>query len=279
MKHIAETFGPMKINKVTTMQLQSFINEKIHGGLSNTSGRMIYTVLNQIFRQAKSWKLISDNPMEGVERPRPQDFEATIYSAEEMQRLIKASKGTTTHVAIVLGVTCGMRRGEICALRWQDVDLKSGRLYIEHTLYESKGLQPVKTDKSRRSIALPAATIKALEQQQVQQAKLREAAGPAWQNLGFVLAREDGKNYSPAYIWRQFREIAAAAGLPGARFHDLRHSHATYLLMQNVPAKAVSERLGHASVAFTLQTYSKVLKPMQEAAASAIDAMLGGSDE
>jgi integrase len=171
-----------------------------------------------------------------------------------------------------------MRRGEFLVTRWTDLDLQEGKLSVRQALQQTKvggiSVKQPKTRKGRRVIALPKFVVEALKRHRAQQARLRLQAGAAYKDHDLVCARWDGTPRSPAGFSRAFRDLLNDLDLPKVRLHDLRHSHATQLLRQNVHPKIVSERLGHSTVGITLDTYSHVIPGMQEEAAQRIDTAL-----
>jgi integrase len=192
-------------------------------------------------------------------------------------QLLKAVEGSALHLPVLLAATTGMRRGEILGLRWQDVDLDAATLGVRQSLEETKtGLvfKPPKTQKGRRSVALPLMTVEVLRRHRVEQAEARLASGRVYQDHGLVIARANGEPIRPSTVTKAFEDLARNAGLQGTRFHDLRHTHATTLLRHGVHPKVVSERLGHSTVGITLDVYSHVLPGMQEEAARRVDAVL-----
>ena len=171
-----------------------------------------------------------------------------------------------------------MRRGELLGLRWQDVDLDGAVLNIQQTAQRIRGTgivfrQP-KTRLSRRAIALSAEAVAVLRRQRRTQAEGRLLAGAAYEDRDLVFATGLGSPLGPENVLRTWYGVVEAAGLPGLRVHDLRHAHATLMLGKGIHPKIVSERLGHASVNITLDTYSHVLPGLQAAAADALDALL-----
>ena len=170
-----------------------------------------------------------------------------------------------------------MRRGEILALRWRDVDLDAHALAVVQSLQstKSKGLifrQP-KTQRSRRVVKLPQMTVDALRRHRAEQNEIRLRLGSSYEDDGLVLTGVGGRPWHPQAFSGACRNHLKRVGLP-IRFHDLRHTHATQLLRQGIHPKVVSERLGHASIGITMDTYSHVLPDMQEEAAARIDAVL-----
>jgi integrase len=141
---------------------------------------------------------------------------------------------------------------------------------------ELRTVEP-KTPRARRSIALPPAAVAVLRRHRKEQAERQLRIGEAWQGLGFAVDRGDGRPLDPNHLSHGFVRISKRAGLPGVRLHDLRHGFATALLVAGVHPKVASEALGHASVGFTLDTYSHVVPSMQAASATAIEAALGAA--
>jgi integrase len=169
--------------------------------------------------------------------------------------------------------TTGMRRGEAAGLEWADLDLDAGRAAIcrarVSVAYKVQTSTP-KSERSRRSVDLDAATVTALRQHRRAQLEERLAYGPGYQNSDLVFTREDGSPPHPERISVMFQSHQAAAGLPRIRLHDLRHTWASLALAAGVSPKVASERLGHASVGFTLDTYSHVIPGLQRDAAQTV---------
>lgn len=257
VNHLTSELGERTLNTIKPNDIQSVVF-KLSKTLSNTSLRLIFAVLKRSFQQAVDWQLISRNPVDFVSRPSKKQFKPYVYSSEELNQLLNFSRDTFAYLPILIAVSTGMRRSEIAALRWQDVDFTRKEISVRNTINEggiNKGLQPVKTKLSERIIVMPDTLVNELNAMK--------------RNSEFIL----GKAYNPSYLWRKMREVILLNGMPETRFQDLRHAHATYLIMNNVPVKTVSERLGHYSTAFTQDIYSHVLRPMQEKAASIIDGM------
>lgn len=174
-------------------------------------------------------------------------------------------------------MSTGLRRGELLALRWQNIDLEKGMLYVTQTLTvtQQQGLifKTPKTGKSRRSVTLPPSAVEALREHRRRQTEERLRLGPVWQDHDLVFPGPDGRPWHPDTFTSSFRDLCARAGVQ-ARLHDLRHTHATQLLKAGVHAKIVTERLGHSSIGITLDTYSHVLPGMQDEAAARTEAAL-----
>ena len=167
----------------------------------------------------------------------------------------------------------GMRRGEGLGLRWEDVDFEAARLAVRRALIPSGRSVVVsepKTARGRRSIALDAETVAVLKAQAARQLEQQAAWQEGWTDSGYVFTAEDGQHLNPEAVTRWFRQAVKHSLLPKIRLHDLRHTHATLALQAGIHPKVVSERLGHATVSITLDTYSHAIPAMQEEAATLI---------
>jgi integrase len=178
----------------------------------------------------------------------------------------------------VLAVTAGLRQGELLGLKWEDVDLEDGVVRVRRTLARHKGrlvLGEPKTKKSRRTVQLTQAAVEALNGHFARQMVQRNILGELYEHQGLVFATQRGTLVNPTNLRkRSFKPLLEKAGLPAIRFHDLRHTCATLLLSRNVNPKIVSEMLGHATIAITLDTYSHVLHNMQKGAARVLEETL-----
>jgi integrase len=202
-----------------------------------------------------------------------------VLSRAQAQRLLEASAGTRQEALYTLALATGMRQGELLGLRWRDVDLDAGVLRVRASLRRSRKtgdwhFAEPKTRRSRRQLALGPETIEVLRRQRARQAQSRLLVGAAWRDLDLVFATEAGGPLLARNVYRSFMQLLARAELPRVRFHDLRHTAATLLLSARVNPKVVSELLGHASVAITLDIYSHVLPDMQQDAAATMDRLL-----
>ncbi len=190
--------------------------------------------------------------------------------------LLRSLEGGRLHLAALFAVGTGMRRGEILGLRWQDVDLKAGKVAVRQNLQQTSGgllFKSPKTGKGQRSISLMASTTTALGRHKRLQAASRLENGWAYQDNDLVLCEDDGRPWGPDRFSAEWHKTMKQLGRP-VRFHDLRHTHATLLLRQGVHPKVVSERLGHSTINITLDTYSHVMPDLQDEAALKLDGAL-----
>jgi integrase len=196
------------------------------------------------------------------------------YDLDQTAEMIEAARGRRVFVPALLAVLCGMRRGEIAALQWGNVDLASGQLAVVQSAEQTKAGVRYKEPKSgrARTIALPASLVAKLRAHRIGQAEELLRHGIKVTDETFVCAREDGKPLRPHSIGQEWvRFLRSHRELPRIRFHDLRHAHATHMLASGVHPKVASERLGHSKIGITLDLYSHVLPNMQADAAALVD--------
>jgi integrase len=177
---------------------------------------------------------------------------------------------------VLLAVTCGMRRGEITALRWGSVDLVNSQVEIKLSTEQTRnGVREKETKTGRgRTVALTGLAVEELRRHKTQQAEELLRLGMRQSDDTYVVAQADGQRLKPNSLTHEFVRFIAGTELPRIRFHDLRHTHATQLLKSNVHPKIVQERLGHEDISTTLNLYSHVLPGMQDAAAKSVDQAL-----
>jgi integrase len=284
-KHLIPALGNGRLTKLHPLQIQAYYSDALERGRKKDGGKLSaqtvlhhHRVFKDALKQAVRWRLLLRNPADAVEPPRPAEREMKVLDEGETAKLLKGLEGKSLYIPILLAVATGMRRGEILALRWRDVDLKAHTAAVCQSVEQTKagGLkfkQP-KTRRGRRIVALPQLVVQALRRHKADQAKLRLQVGPAYKDQDLICSRWDGSTRSPGALSRAFAKLIQDLDLPRVRLHDLRHSHATQLLRQGVHPKIVSERLGHSKVGITLDTYSHVIPGMQEEAAKRIDAGL-----
>jgi len=248
--------------------------------LSKTTVHHIHGTLHKALKDAVRWDRLPRNPIEAANPPRRSSGmaeEMQAWTSVELKQFLSGVGPSRLYPLWLLLAATGMRRGEVVGLRWKDVDLKAGRLAVRQTLicvgYETRVSEP-KTRKGRRSVALDPVTVATLKRWRRDQSKERLAWGPAWTDTGYVFTREDGQPHHPDRVSKLFEDAVAASKLPRIRLHDLRHTHATLALAAGIHPKVVSERLGHANVSITLDTYSHAIPAMAEEAATRIAAFV-----
>jgi integrase len=259
--------------------LRSEPTAKGHNGLSPRSTQLAVGVLKAACAFAVSTEMIGRNPIAGVRRPRAEGHAMRVWTSAEARSFLEATSDDRLGFAWALLLTRGLRRGELCGLRWSAVDLNAGTLRIESTLITVDG-QPVasrpKTSAGLRSIPLDAQLVALLRAHRKRQRTEQVAAGPTYEKGGYLLADELGRPYHPDTVSGWFEASVADTGLPRIRLHDCRHTAASLMLASGVPVKVVSEILGHASPMITLSVYAHTMPGMAESAGAALSASLLG---
>jgi len=283
-RHVVPTLGSYKLPELKPLHLQALYGKALESGRSDGKGGLapqtvvhIHRVLRTALKKAVKWQLLARNPADAVDPPRADKPEMKALDAEDTAKLLTAASRSTLKGPILVAVTTGVRRGELLALRWSDVELDRAELVIRRALQETNdglSFKEPKTARGRRLIALPGLTVQFMRQHKADQAKQRLRLGPLYQDHGLIFPRPDGTPWPPDAFSTAFAALIRRSDLPHIRFHDLRHSHASQLLKQGVHPKVVSERLGHSTIAITLDTYSHVLPGLQAIAASEIDQLL-----
>lgn len=278
-QHLGDYYRDCLANERT--QRGATKSEKEQGGkpISPTTVHHRHVTLKTALKRAVKQELIARNPADMAVAPKRERGELRVLDDKDARTLLAALEGTSSDLLAFVALYTGARLGELLSLRWRDFDADKQMLYIRRTLVESLqgkgtaatwyGFKEPKSGKGR-AIDLDTATMKRLKQHRAKQNKQRVAlpAG-AWVDLDLIFTNAVGEPLRPSRASRTFSSRAAKAGFGGLRFHDLRHSHATLLLMAGQPPHVVSRRLGHADVGFTLRTYADVLPSQARGAADA----------
>jgi integrase len=286
VKYLGPTLGDVLLTKLTPLAISAAydrIRASRQKGRGDLSPRMIghcHRVLSAALRQAVRWRLLQFNPAADVKPPKVERHKLTTYSFAQAADALEALRGSWSHVPALLGLMCGMRRGEISALRWGAVDLDKGRLMVTQSAEQTRAGVRYKEPKSgqSRAIALSPAVVTELRAHRVRQMEMHLRLGLRMNAESFVVARADGTPYAPDTISNEWRRIPLN-GLPRVRFHDLRHTHASHMLASGVHPKIASERLGHSRVGITLDLYSHVVEGLQEDAVARVDAAMAKAIE
>ena len=243
--------------------------------------RHVHNVLSSALKQAVKWKMLMQNPCDICELPRMEKTEMMYFTPEETAKFLETAKDDKFYTAFLLAIETGMRPEEYLGLKWKDIDFENKVLSVRRALVVRKGggfiFTEPKTKKSRRSIPLSNSLINALKSNRRKQLEERLKLGADYENLDLVFASEIGTPLLHGNLLRRhFKPIRDKANLPKIRLYDLRHTMATLLLFAGENPKVVSERLGHASIVLTLDTYSHVLPSMQKEATDKIEKLMLG---
>jgi integrase len=282
-KNLVPLLGGVILSKLQPAQISDAYAKALEkgrrdgsGGLSPRTVHHMHRILKQSLRQAAKWRLLAYNPADAVNPPRVRVKPMQTYDLAQTVELIEAMRGTRMLVPTLLAVLCGLRRGEIAALRWGRVDLAAASLAIVESAEQTAAGIRYKEPKSgkARNVALSATVVEELKAWRARQAQEFLRLGVRPDGDSFVVTQADGSPLQPRSLTHEWVRLIATTGLPRLRFHDLRHAHATHLLASGVHPKVASERLGHSKVGITLDLYSHVMPGMQEDAAAKVDAAL-----
>ena len=280
-------FGNFTLTKLAPVHIQQEYNrwavggrlDGKPGGLSPRTRRHIHRILRTALSRALEQQVIARNPADVFKKrlPKVELRPLAILNAEQSARLLEAIAHSRVYWPVLLALSTGMRRGEVLAVRWKNVDLERGTLRVMESLEQTKTAIRFKAPKSgrHRAITLPAYAVEELRRLKRQQAEALLALGVRQTGDTLLCCRADGEPHRPLSLTYEFaRFMGRMRDLPRVRFHDLRHSHATQLLSAGVHPKIASERLGHASVGITLDLYSHVTETMQNEAAVKLDSAM-----
>lgn len=278
--HISGLIGNTLLGKLTAAEVQRLYANRL-AALSPATVRYIHAVLHHALDDAVKGGLLNRNVTDAVESPKKARREMRVWNAKQVGQVLRAASDDSLEALWRLAIYTGMRRGELLAVKWSDLDLDGGALFVQRAL--RRGLtarleegEP-KSRSGRRRIALSTSVVESLKRHRVRQLEYRLATGDAYEDRGYVFANETGGHLHPNVLYRRYSALIARAEVPAIRFHDLRHTSATLMLAEGVHGKIVQERLGHANIAMTLDLYSHVTADMQRDAAARLEALLGAA--
>ena len=249
-------------------------------GLAPKTVRNIHALIHRALVDAVAWKYIADNPASNVKPPKRPRTRREVWNPDQIRAFLTSVRHDRFAALFLLELTTGIRRGQVCGLKWTSVDLDAGEITVHdnrvvvggHARYKAGG----KTKNADQTIALDKETVAALRTWRDHQDRERDVFGSDYHPGNYVFTFEDGRPPHPDSIRQRFDRLAAAAGLSRITFHDLRHSYATGALKAGIQPKVVSDRIGHANVGFFLQTYAHVLgNDDRDAAEQAATFLLG----
>jgi integrase len=275
-QHVLPKHGTLPLKGFTAAHVQRVIAAMLDAGLAPSTARQTRAILHKALKQAVQRGLVARNVVDGAPAPRVERREMKSLNAEQAMRLMDAAQSEPLGALYVLGVSSGLRLGELLGLRWADVDLERRTLGVNVTLQRvgrEYVLAAPKTKQSRRLVTLPAVAVEALRRHRTQQNADRLRLGGAWLHPEMVFTTELGDYVNGTNLRHTFNPMLKRAGLPRIRIHDLRHSAATLMMANGVHPKVVSEMLGHANIAITMDTYSHVGESMKRQASDALDSV------
>lgn len=278
---ILPNLGEKKITKLTRTDVQHWVNSISDAGRSPKTVRNIYSVLRTMFTYALNMGLIDQTPCEHIKMPRKDKKEANFFNESEVKVLLAAIESLPDtelryKCAVLLGLFCGMRKGEILGLNWDDIDLSSGKMHIQRTrmidrsgggIYEDTP----KTEKSNRYITVPGIVIEELIRLKAQQAERMKLLGSQYEKTDALLQGELGGPMYPQVLQRWFTRFCKKNDLPTYGLHSLRHTHASMLAKLGTDKMQISTRLGHSQLSTTLNIYTHLFEEADRAVADDIN--------
>jgi len=266
--HIEPVIGRLRIDELDASDVDRMVRS-VMAHRSPQTARHAHKVLRRALGQAVRWDLVPRNVATLVDAPTVKRTVLHPLTADEARRFLAATVDDPRHALYALAITTGMRRGELLALKWPDVDLVAGTVRVEHSLRQLSRYRFVrdepKTDRSRRTLVLPEITAVALR---------KHKAGAS--STGYVFARPDGRPWAPSEVTRTFQATLLAHGFRRVRFHDLRHTAANLMLdAMGGDIRAVSATLGHSTIATTVDVYGTAADDARRRAARAMDDVMG----
>jgi len=284
-KHLIPALGLIPLTQLKPQHLQDYYINALSngrcdnkGGLSKRSVLYHHRILSEALSHAVKMGILVRNVAEVADPPRPSHVKMNPLTPWAVSRFLDAAKNSEYYVFFSTLLYTGVRRGELLGLRWRNLDLDFATLHVVETAYKlgdgTYVIKEPKTPHSRRVVNLPPSLSLLLRKYRQDKELIQKLFGHDLGEDDFVFAHPDGRLPDPSAISRAFSRVLDNAGLPHVRLHDLRHTHATLMLKAGVHPKIVSERLGHANINITLDTYSHVLPGLQEAAAERFDKML-----
>jgi integrase len=284
-RHLKPALGALPLPKLSPLHLQSYYSQLMKAG-SRKDGRTgalsAQTVLHhhrlvsEALKMAVRWQLIARNPAEAVEPPKVRPREVTIIDENKTAWLLMAAEGTRVYLPILLAVCAGLRRGEILALRWADLNTENATLSVCRSVIETKAGIGFKEPKGKRGrvVAVPEILMGVLAEHRAEQERIKALLGDGYSDSGLICCTPTGDLWKPSAFTSSYRALLSRRKLTGPNFHALRHSHASHLIKSGVDIKQVSARLGHAKAGFTLNTYVHLMPGQDEEAARRVDVAL-----
>ena len=272
--YIIPAIGNRRLRDLQPYEVQVLYSSLIARGLSPATVRLVHFVLHRALDQAARWGLVVRNVTDLVDIPRIPRAEAPVLTVDQVRVVLELARDDPFEALFVVALTAGLRRGELLALRWIDVDLDLHVVDVRGTMQPDGVIAEPKSRSSRRRVPLGVLAVDALRRHRA--AQIERGCGIGWSDEGYVFATDTGVPLPPMTLLRHWYDLLAGAGISRVPFHTTRHSAATLMVSAGVSPKVAAERLGHATAALTLDRYSHITEALRHDAADAIDAVLAG---
>jgi integrase len=274
--HIKPAIGHRRLDALKPAHIQSMYTKLIDASkLAPKSVRLIHAIVHTALKDAVKVQIMTRNPADAVTPPRVGRVERPTLTEDEVNRLLEVGWGTVYYIPILLASGAGLRRNEILALKWSDVDLEKQRLFVRHSLVQTKSGISFKEPKSGKSRTLKLGEVITGElQAHYDNQRLRRAVGGEYNPDNLVCCQDDGTMFPPKRFSSQWKKVLVKSGVKTVTFHDLRHTYAKFVISSGTHMKVLCELLGHASITTSYDLYGHVTESMQDGAASHIDSVI-----
>ena len=277
-KHIIPDLGEIPLKDLTPFQVEKFYAGLIEKGVGIRTVRLVHSILHCALERAVIQSMLTRNPASHAALPRYKHGEMKVLDEGQVNRFLLAAIDSPFVGLYHLAVKTGMRQGELLGLRWSDLQWGSGRLYVHRQLQDVRGMgsffQEPKTSSGRRTLQLGEGTIQALREQREFQRLQKKLAGQRWRENDLIFPSNIGTPLNPSNLRLDFNQVLERAGVPRVRFHDLRHTAASLMLNNGIPALVVSKILGHSKPSITMDIYGHLYNEMQGDAARLMDQLV-----
>lgn len=260
--YIVPHIGSIRVQNLRPFHIQSYVNDLLDKKSPRTADYALVILKMALDDAVEPWEIIRSNPAKSIKRPTYKKNKYHVFTKKELQRVLDvAGYGTMDYYLILVALFTGMRRGELCGLQWDCVDLENNIIHVARNMIKTKGGVEIKEPKTQagfRTISIPPTLNSIFQKIKIEQEKNREYFTDKGTN--FVFHHADGRPYLPDYVTHKFRKIADTAELSNARFHDLRHTHATLLFAWGERLHDVQSRMGHEKPSTTIDLYGHSMK-------------------
>lgn len=278
--HIIPAVGAQRLGKLQPEQVEAMYGLMLAEGLSASTVLRTHRILSRALKVAMQRGKVSRNVCTLVDPPTPKRAESTPLTADEARRVLAAASEVRNAARWTVALALGLRQSEALGLKWSDIDLDRGTLSVRRGLHRVTGrglvFEEPKSERSRRTLALPVQLVEALRRHQAAQLEERAAAGSEWQDQDLVFTQPNGRPLDRRSDWESWRALLSSAGVRQVRLHDGRHTAATLLLTAGVHPRVVMELLGHSQMRTTTDVYSHVMPALAREAADQMGRSLWG---
>jgi integrase len=278
--HVVPELGAVRVDRLTPQHIVRLLNRMQEKGASPKTVNNVRALLRSALTTAVRWSLVSRNVASLTDARESERPDIKPFTPAEAKAFLQAVHGDRLEALYRVALTMGLRQGEVLGLRWLDVDFEGGTLHVGEQLHRVGGKLvrvPLKTVRSRRTLAVPKFVVESLTEHRRRQLA-EQRSTKSWSDTGYIFTTIAGEPLEARTVLRWFRRILDEAGIRPVRFHDLRHSTATLLLVQGVAPRVVMEILGHSQIATTMNIYTAVVPELQREAAARMDDLLLAPD-